>query len=67
MKVNYRLEDVNELKIYDVYILEAKKAAVLFAMHGEEDRRFWEDMTADGALVIQNRERICAKNLTQSM
>ena len=45
MKVNYPLKAVNELKIYDVYILEAKKAAVLQAMRDEEDRRLWEPET----------------------
>jgi hypothetical protein len=50
---------VNELKIYDVYILEAKKAAVLQAMRDEEDRRLWERITAgEGELAIYNRKEI---------
>jgi hypothetical protein len=47
------------LKIYDVYILEAKKAAVLQAMRDEEDRRLWERITAgEGELAIYNRKEI---------
>lgn len=66
MKASYQSGVVN-IKIYDVYILEAKKTAAIKAMQMEEDRTFWEDMTADGALVIHTRKSICENQKNMSL